>query len=100
MHFSLPPVTFIYSFLHLTFNFIILQTSNASKKKKAKASDSDESSDSSDHEAVLLSYKSKRDVGPSGPSDMGATATIEIETEIDRDAQAQFERALAINKVT
>lgn len=31
---------------------------------------------------------------------MGATAIIEIETEKDRDAQAQFERALAINKVS
>jgi len=29
---------------------------------------------------------------------MGATATLEIETEIDRDAQAIYENALKINK--
>lgn len=79
-------------------NLLVQSTSNPSKKKRVKASDSDDSSDLSDHEAVLVSYKSKRDTGPSGPSDMGATATIEIETEKDRDAQAQFERAQAINK--
>uniref|UniRef100_A0A915K4Q4 Uncharacterized protein n=1 Tax=Romanomermis culicivorax TaxID=13658 RepID=A0A915K4Q4_ROMCU len=33
-----------------------------------------------------------------GPRDMGATATCEIETEHDKDAQAQFERTQAIAK--
>lgn len=30
---------------------------------------------------------------------MGATATLEIETETDKDAQAIFEKAQEINKV-
>ncbi|KAI4467428.1 zinc finger protein [Holotrichia oblita] len=35
---------------------------------------------------------------PAGPNDQGATATLEIETEIDKDAQAIFEKRLEINK--
>jgi len=31
---------------------------------------------------------------------MGATATLEIETEQDKDAQAQFERTLNVAKVS
>jgi len=34
----------------------------------------------------------------SGPKDMGATATIEIDTELDKDAQAIYERSLQVNK--
>ena len=34
-----------------------------------------------------------------GPDDMGATATYELDTEKDKDAQAIFERSLQINKV-
>ena len=30
---------------------------------------------------------------------MGATSTIQFETEKDRDAQAVFERSLQVNKV-
>jgi len=29
-----------------------------------------------------------------GPEDLGATATVEIDTEFDRDAQALFEKSL------
>lgn len=53
---------------------------------------------SSDEEGVGVSYKSKRSTAPEGPCDMGATATVEIDTELDRDAQAIFERAQAVNK--
>lgn len=34
-----------------------------------------------------------------GPDDMGATAVLEIETELDKDAQSIFERSQALNKV-
>lgn len=47
-----------------------------------------------------LSYKSKRTEEREGPTDMGATSTIQFETEKDRDAQAVFERSLQINKVS
>ena len=33
-----------------------------------------------------------------GPQDMGATATVEIDTELGADAQTVYERSLAINK--
>ena len=33
-----------------------------------------------------------------GPSDGGATATYELDTEHDRDAQAVFQRSLDVNK--
>lgn len=56
------------------------------------------SGSSSEGEGVTVSYRSKRTLGPEGPSDQGATAVTEIETEIDRDAQAVFERSLKINK--
>jgi RING finger protein 113A len=36
---------------------------------------------------------------PAGPSDQGATAILETETEKDRDAQALFEKAQKINEV-
>ena len=35
-----------------------------------------------------------------GPDDMGATATLEIETELDKDAQAVYERSLQVQKVS
>lgn len=47
-----------------------------------------------------LSYKSKRTEEREGPKDMGATSTIQFETEKDRDAQAVFERSLQVNKVS
>lgn len=34
-----------------------------------------------------------------GPDDMGATATVEIDTDRDRDTQAIFEKSQEINKV-
>ena len=43
--------------------------------------------------------RSERTAAREGPQDMGATATVEIDTERDRDDQAIFERAMAVNKV-
>lgn len=36
---------------------------------------------------------------PEGPDDAGATATIEIDTDLDKDAQAIFERKKQVNEV-
>ncbi|XP_066596323.1 E3 ubiquitin-protein ligase RNF113A-like [Prorops nasuta] len=54
--------------------------------------------DSSDDDGVTVSYKSKRTPMPAGPSDQGATAVLETETEVDKDAQAIFEKAQKINE--
>ncbi|XP_014245619.1 RING finger protein 113A [Cimex lectularius] len=66
------------------------------EKKKVHLSDHERSS--SEEDLVRVSYKSKRNPEPSLPSDQGATATVEIDTPLDRDAQAIYEKSLAINK--
>lgn len=48
---------------------------------------------------MTVSYKSNRTALPAGPSDQGATAILETETEKDKDAQALFEKAQKINEV-
>ncbi|XP_071440476.1 E3 ubiquitin-protein ligase RNF113A [Hetaerina americana] len=74
----------------------LFQTTAGSLKNKKE--DSLKNEDEDDVESVLVSYRSKRTTGPEGPSDMGATAILETETEADRDAQAIFEQAQKINK--
>lgn len=49
---------------------------------------------------VRLTYEGDRSAKISGPTDGGATATIETETAQDRDAQAIFERQQKINAET
>ncbi|XP_076625640.1 RING finger protein mdlc [Colletes latitarsis] len=53
---------------------------------------------SSDEENITVSYKSTRTPMPAGPSDQGATAILETETEKDKDAQALFEKSQKINE--
>lgn len=55
--------------------------------------------DSSEEDSMTVSYKSSRTALPAGPSDQGATAILQTETEKDRDAQALFEKAQKINEV-
>lgn len=66
--------------------------------KKSKTSVPINDSSESDNESVGVSYRSKMDTDMSGPKDMGATATIEIDTELDKDAQSIYERSLQVNK--
>lgn len=65
------------------------------KKQQEKTS----YNDSSEDDSVTVSYKSNRTAMPAGPSDQGATAILQTETEKDRDAQALFEKAQKINEV-
>ncbi|XP_043195309.1 E3 ubiquitin-protein ligase RNF113A-like isoform X1 [Amphibalanus amphitrite] len=75
----------------------MIQTSKTVKSAKVSKRTSDnESSDDDSH--IGVSYRSKRTAAREGPNDMGATATVEIDTERDRDDQAIFERAMAVNK--
>lgn len=53
----------------------------------------------SEDDSITVSYKSNRTALPAGPSDQGATAILQTETEKDRDAQALFEKAQKINEV-
>uniref|UniRef100_A0A1B6CBU1 RING finger protein 113A n=1 Tax=Clastoptera arizonana TaxID=38151 RepID=A0A1B6CBU1_9HEMI len=66
-------------------------------KLKHKVYDGEKNSSGED-EVISVSYKSKRLIVPEGPADQGATAVLEIETEVDRDAQAIFEKSLKVNK--
>lgn len=79
---------------HRKSNPFIQSTSN----KKLKVSELIHDSSESDNETIGVSYRSKMDTDMSGPKDMGATATIEIDTELDKDAQAIYERSLQVNK--
>lgn len=45
-----------------------------------------------------VTFKSTRSAMRIGPEDLGATATVEIDTEFDRDAQALFEKSLKTNQ--
>lgn len=49
-------------------------------------------------EDLEVDFKSTRSAMPAGPEDLGATATYELDTERDKDAQAIFEKKLQINK--
>lgn len=66
-------------------------------KKKSNPNVQSTSKKDDKSEETFVSYKSDKSAMPLGPSDQGATATLEIETEQDRDAQAIFERKLAVN---
>ncbi|XP_067645534.1 E3 ubiquitin-protein ligase RNF113A [Eurosta solidaginis] len=68
----------------------------ANKRERANEASSDTASD--DENIASVSYASKKNVLPSGPRDQGATSVNEIETALDRDAQAIHEKMLKINK--
>lgn len=67
------------------------------KRHQEKTSYDDD--DNSEDDNITVSYKSNRTALPAGPSDQGATAILQTETEKDRDAQALFEKAQKINEV-
>lgn len=70
-----------------------------SKSSGAEVAGSDTSEDEGGS-TIGVSYKSRGAIPREGPSDQGATAVIETETEVGKDAQAIFEKSLAINKAS
>ncbi|KAF8357438.1 rnf-113, partial [Pristionchus pacificus] len=50
------------------------------------------SSSSDDERNDEFAFKASGNAMPAGPKDMGATATLDIDTERERDARTQFER--------
>ncbi|KAM4692240.1 E3 ubiquitin-protein ligase RNF113A [Rhinophrynus dorsalis] len=74
------------------------------QKTKQSVKDSSEYRASSSEEeevakkSITVSYKSTRSAKPVGPDDMGATATYELDTEKDKDAQAIFERSQKVQE--
>lgn len=78
-------------------NPLIQSTSSFRGAKKRQDGNDSNDSDSSENELVV-SYKSTGVSHREGPTDMGATATLEIDTEVDRDARTIAEKALKMNK--
>ncbi len=76
-------------------------TSGGARKKRWKGDGSDNSSSDDDDQpkAQKISVEFKgTGLDKAGPSDQGATATLEIDTGHDRDARAIFERAQETNE--
>jgi len=73
----------------------IHKTALLKSRNQRQQDDSDKSNSDND---ITVSYKSRKTTDTVGPSDQGATAVNEMETENDRDAQALFEKSLEINK--
>ncbi|KAF6036975.1 RNF113A [Bugula neritina] len=73
-------------------------TSLKALKRKHGRDRGSSSSSGSEVDDITTSYKSKRTTVREGPRDMGATATVEIDTEIGTDAQAIYSKTLEINK--
>lgn len=73
-----------------------MQTSRTKKSVEVGAG----GSSSSDNDDLMVKYKSRKTGDSETPFDQGATATVEIDTPVDRDAQAIYEKSLQINKVT
>ncbi|XP_048729316.1 E3 ubiquitin-protein ligase RNF113A-like isoform X2 [Ostrea edulis] len=71
-------------------------------RRRAKSESESNSSDEEGNIAIKKSKKSQHNPmvqgKREGPDDMGATATVEIDTERDKDAQAIFEKSQEISK--
>ncbi|ALC46891.1 CG4973 [Drosophila busckii] len=76
------------------------QSTKTLSKRKAgvEAAEHDSSDSDADKDALGVAYKSKREALPSGPNDQGATAVNEMDTQLDRDAQAIHARSIKINE--
>lgn len=81
-------------------NLNIHKTNTASLRKRNAGhnSSSQSSDDGGDDRRITVAYKSTRTKAIDGPSDQGATATNEVDTELDRDAQAIHQRSIEVNK--
>ena len=76
----------------------LTQASNTFKKRAKVASSSDDSDeDAAGSNRLGVAFKGTG-TEKAGPSDGGATAVNEMDTELDRDARAVFERAQKVNE--
>ena len=79
------------------------RSTNTTKKglvttSKNHSSNRRQQGDNDDEKKISVEFKSDRKIESSGPKDMGATATVEIDTDLTNDQQAIFERAKKINE--
>lgn len=76
----------------------LYQKTNTKVMKKVEEEAQNSEEDENRLSRVTLTYQSERKVEPAGLSDMGATLTLETETEQDRDQRAVMERAQKMNQ--
>lgn len=81
----------------------VMDSLNEIKKKFSKKSSiltqsTKISKASNSEESTRVTFKADKDAKREGPRDMGATATYELDTEFDKDAQAVFQRAKQLNE--
>lgn len=79
-------------------NPMIQSSLKYSKEKAEHSSSSNSEAGSEDESKIGVTYKSSKTAKPSGPDDMGATRTYELDTDKDRDARAVFERGQDIQE--
>jgi RING finger protein 113A len=76
---------------------VTTSTSNSSSNKRRQQNHG--SDDEDNQEAFMdIKFKSDRQAQPQGPRDMGATATVKIDTDTHHDQKTIFERARKINE--
>lgn len=73
-------------------------TGPSANKRRQQTNGSDDEGEPAAQSSVGVNFKSDRQAQPEGPRDMGATATVEIDTDTKNDQQAIFERAKKINE--
>ncbi len=75
---------------------VTISTGNSSNKRRQQTTGSDE--EDNQEKVMDIKFKSDRQAQAQGPRDMGATATVEIDTDTAHDQQMIFERAKKINE--
>jgi len=73
-------------------------TNSSNKRRQQNTGNDDDDDDDNQGKLVDIKFKSNREAQSQGPKDMGATATIEIDTDTQHDQQTIFERAKKINE--
>lgn len=82
-------------------NPLVQSTASFNKKRAFRKNLGRDEQDRGEEErlsTVSVVYKSDKTAESLAPKDMGATATVNVDTEKDRDAQAIFEKARKINE--
>nr|CAG4638590.1 EOG090X09Q6 [Cyclestheria hislopi] len=76
----------------------VLSATTEKKYKRPRAELGCSSEDEADTEKVTVTYQSDRSAESKLPRDMLATSEVQIDTEVDKDARAIFERSLKVNQ--
>ncbi|CAF3606468.1 unnamed protein product [Rotaria sp. Silwood1] len=76
----------------------LVTTSNNNSSNKRHQQNIEDDNTNIKEKFLDIKFKSDRQIQSQGPKDMGATATVEIDTDLQHDQQTIFERAKKINE--